>query len=166
MAARSLEGANLTWQRVDEFMRLQQSPTAPTSPIARALFLRDLKGWLATQFKNPKLQYVSFSNLTVAVNIMSSAATLYALFMKKQNTATAAYPRFNDNAATTVGGANAANVSVAIFSLLNGGDEVSFFYGNTGITLANGLAAESSTTLPGGVDSNSGDGPNGFAIFG
>jgi hypothetical protein len=165
MAAKVLEGANLVWQRVDEFMRLQQSATSPTSPISRAALLRDLKVWLATQKGNPKLQYASFTNVTAAVNVgvSTGGATLYALFLKKHNTATAAYFRFNDTN-TTVGGANGAN-QIGIMPLLVGGDEVLEIF-VPGLVLATGLGVESATTAAGGTDSTSGDGPNGFAIFG
>ena len=165
MAAKVLEGANLVWQRVDEFLRLQQSSTSPTTPLSRAAFLRDLKLWLATQKGNPRLQYASFTNVTAAVNvgITTGGATLYALFMKKQNTATAAYPRINDTN-NTVGGANGANM-IAQWPLLVGGDEIATLF-VPGLVLTTGLGIESATSAAGGADSTSGDGPNGFAIFG
>lgn len=165
MAAKSLEGANLVWQRVEEFMRLQQSASSPTSPISRAAVLRELKRWLATQKGNPKLQYLSFSNVTSAVNagVTTGGATLYALFVKKQNTGTDAFFRFNDTNAT-VGGANGAN-QIGIIPLLEAGDEVLQIF-TPGLVLATGLGVESATTAAGGADSSSGDGPNGFAIIG
>lgn len=164
MAAKVLEGANLVWQRVNEFMSLQVG-TVPTSPVTRAAFLRSLKQWLATQKGNPKLQYASFTNVTAAVNvgITTGGATLYALFLKKQNTATAAYPRINDTNAT-VGGASGANM-IAQLPLLVAGDEIALIF-QPGLVLATGLGIESATTAAGGADSTSGDGPNGFAIFG
>lgn len=165
MAAKSLEGANLVWQRVNEFMLLQQG-TAPTSPVTRAAVLRDLKGWLATQKGNPKLQYQSFTNVTSAVNVgvSTGGATLWALFVKKQNTATAAYFRYNDTN-NTVGGASGANM-IGVIPMANAGDEVLTVFTPNGYALTTGLGVESATTAAGGTDSTSGDGPNGFAIFG
>lgn len=165
MAAKALEGANLVWQRVNEFLSLQTSSTLPTTPLSRAIFLRDLKQWLATQKGNPKLQYASFSNVTAAVNvgITTGGATLYAIYLRKQNTATAAYPRINDTN-NTVGGASGANM-IAQWPLLVGGDEIATIFA-PGLVLTTGLGIESATTAAGGSDSTSGDGPNGFAIFG
>lgn len=165
MPAKVLEGANLTWQRVDEYMRLQQSLTQPTSPLGRAVILRELKRWLATFKGNPKLQFLSFSNVTAQVNagVSSGGCTLYALFVKKQATATAAYFRYNDTNAT-VGGANGAN-QIGIVPLLVSGDEVLQIF-TPGLVLATGLGVESATSAAGGADSTSGDGPNGFAIVG
>lgn len=161
--AKALEGANLVWQRVNEFMLQNPSGTA-----IRAAFLRDLKGYIATQKGNPKLQFLQWANLTAAQQtvpeLSTGGATLYAIYNQKQNTATAAYFKANDSASTS-GGASGGNASVCTVALLLGKDEVGMIF-QPGLVLATGLNVESSTTSAGGTDSSTGDGPNGFAIVG
>jgi len=161
--AKALEGANLVWQRVNEFML-----TSDSSPVQRAAFLRSLKQWLATQKGNPKLQYLSFSdvaNVDVATvpELSASGCTLYALFIKKQNTATDAYFKLNDSA-TVAGGASGANVKVTL-PLLVGNDEVAVIF-QPGLVIATGIRVASETTAAGGTPTTTGDGPNGFCIVG
>jgi hypothetical protein len=160
--AKALEGANLMWQRVFEFTLTQAS-----TPAARGAFLRDLKLWLATQKGNPKLQYVTWSNLTTqqvtVPEVSQGGATLYAVYNFKQATATAAYFKYNDSA-TLAGGANGANM-VGLQALLVAKHEALQIYPN-GLALVTGLVVASETTAAGGANSASGDGPNGFAILG
>jgi hypothetical protein len=160
MAAKSLEGANLVWQRVQEFML-----TKDGSPVQRAAFLRSLKAWLAGQKGNVKLQYLTFTDVTTdqATALTTGGATLYALFVKKQNTATDAFFKWNDHG-TTSGGASGATFQGCL-PLLVGNDEVAVIF-QPGLILATGLTVSSETTAAGGTDSTAGDGPNGFAIVG
>ncbi len=160
--AKSLEGANLVWQRVNEFLLTKNG-----SPIQRAAFLRSLKLWLATQKGNPKLQYLSFTDVTTDAvttpELSTGGCTIYALYAKKQNTATDAYFKVNDSA-TTAGGANGANVKITL-PLLVGNDEIAVIF-QPGLVFATGIAVASETTAAGGSDTTSGDGPNGFFIVG
>lgn len=160
--AKSLEGANLVWQRVNKALWATSG-----SPVEKAAFLRTLKNWLATQKGNPRLQYVSFSDVTtdaqVSPEVSASGCTIYAIFAKKQNTATDAYFKINDSA-TVAGGANGANVKITI-PLLVGNDEVAMIF-QPGLIFATGIVVASETTAAGGTDTTTGDGPNGFMIIG
>lgn len=161
--AKSLEGANLVWQRVNEFMS-----TSDSSPVQKAAFLRSLKSWLATQKGNPKLQYLSFSNVdthdvATVPELSASGCTMFALFAKKQATDTDAYFKVNDSA-TVCGGANGANMKITI-PLLASKDEVAMIF-QPGYIFATGIRVASETTAAGGSDTATGDGPNGFIIVG
>lgn len=161
--AKALEGANLVWQRVNEMMA-----TVNGSPVQKAAFLRSLKSWLATQKGNPKLQYASFSNVAAAdvatvPEISTGGCTLYAVYAKKQNTATDAYFKVNDSA-TVCGGASGANMKICV-PLLVGNDEVAAIF-QPGLVMATGIRVSSETTAAGGTATTSGDGPNGFVIVG
>lgn len=160
--AKALEGANLVWQRVNESMWTQNS-----SPVTRAGFLRELKKWLATQKGNPKLQYLSFSDVTTGAvtvpELSTGGCTIFAIYAKKQNTATDAYFKVNDSA-STAGGANGANMKITL-PLLVGNDEIAVIF-QPGLVFATGVAVASETTAAGGSNTSSGDGPNGFLIVG
>lgn len=160
--SKSLEGSQLVWQRVNNFFR-----TKDASPLQTQAFLRELKRWLSTQKGNPRLQYVSFSNVTTSAvtvpEVSQNGCTLYAIYAKKQNTATAAYFKINDHA-TTAGGANGANVKFTL-PLLVGNDEIGLVF-QPGVVFSTGIAVASETTAAGGANSTSGDGPNGFIILG
>lgn len=160
--AKSLEGANLVWQRVNKALWATSG-----SPVEKAAFLRTLKNWLATQKGNPRLQFVSFSNVTtdaqVSPEVSASGATIYAIFAKKQNTATDAYLKVNDSA-TVAGGASGADMKICI-PLLVGNDEVAIIF-QPGLIFATGIVVASETTAAGGTDTTTGDGPNGFMIIG
>lgn len=160
--AKSLEGANLVWQRVNKALWATSG-----SPVEKAAFLRTLKNWLATQKGNPRLQFLSFSNVTTDAvtvpEVSASGCTIYAIFAKKQNTATDAYLKINDSA-TLAGGANGANVTITI-PLLVGNDEVAMIF-QPGLIMATGVVVASETTAAGGTDTTTGDGPNGFMIIG
>ena len=160
--AKSLEGANLVWQRVVNAVN-----TLSSSPIEKSAMLRELKKWLSTQKGNPKLQFCSFSDVTtdaqVVPEVSASGATIYACYAKKQNTATDAYFKFNDSA-TVAGGGSGANVKVTV-PLLVGNDEVLLIF-QPGLIFATGIIVASETTAAGGSDTTTGDGPNGFFIIG
>lgn len=160
MAAKSLEGANQVWERVSNFML-----TKDGSPVSSAAFLRQLKHWLSTQKGNPKLQLLTFTDVTAdqATALTTGGATLYAIFVKKQNTATDSFFKWNDHG-TTAGGGNGATMQGTL-PLLVGNDEVSVIF-QPGLILATGFTVAAETTAAGGADTVTGDGPNGFAIIG
>src|SRR5512146_2964982 len=105
--ALSTENANLAWQRVN----IALDSLGATSAV-RDIF-RALKAYLAQLKKDPNLQFVAFSDLTTDTAIADAACTFYAIYAKKQATATAAYLKVNDSA-TTAGGANGAAMTDAI----------------------------------------------------
>lgn len=156
--ALSTVAANLAWMQVDSaLLSLSAKPAYREE-------LRQLKAYLSQNKSNPDLQVVFMANVTAAANVINAACTIYAIYMKKQATATAAYPRMNDNASTTVGGSNGSNMT-DVWSLPVTGQELLVIY-NTGRKQSNGIAVESATTAAGGTDSTSGDGPNMFFVFG
>lgn len=164
--AKVLEGANLVWQRVNEMMN-----TLNSTPVQKAGFLRSLKLFLATQLKNPKLQYLSFSavsahNTLTTPNLTASGATLYAIYAKVTKGSSDAISafKFNDSA-TACGGANGANMIGGV-QFAKDGDETSFIF-QPGYPLATGLVVGQETTMAGGTDSSTVDGTSaGFAIVG
>lgn len=157
MAAKVLEGANQVWERVNIAL-------VGASPEVQGLF-KALKLWLATQKGNPRLQFLPFTDVTVAqpTAVISGGGTLYAVYAKKGNTATDAYFKVNDSA-TVAGGAAGIGFTDA-FALLNAKDEAVGFF-QPGRLFATGLTVASDTTAVGGTSSTAGDGPSGFAIIG
>lgn len=159
MAAKSLESSNRVFQKA--FGYLQAIGAREESFKS----LRALKQYLATYAGNPQLQFVTFSDVTTdqATALTTGGATLYYVFVKKQNTATDAFFKWADHG-STAGGANGANMQ-ATLPLLVGKDEIDIML-TPGLILATGLTVASETTAAGGADTTSGDGPNGFAIIG
>lgn len=160
--AKALEGANLVWQRVNEFMLAN-----PSQSMQRAIFLRDVKGILATQKGNPKLQFLTVSNpadddLATVPELSTGGCTLYAFYGIKQNTATAAYFGASDSATLSEAG-DTNQLFQAAF--LVGKDEVSIIF-QPGLIVVNGIRVYSDTTQAGGTGSTSGDGPNCFFVVG
>lgn len=156
--ALSTQAANLTWMQVDAALL-----SLNAKPPYKEQF-RQLRAYLSGLKHNPDLQLVFSANVTAAANVINAACTIYGIYMKKQATATAAYPRMNDNASTTVGGSNGSNMT-DVWSLPVTGQEIAVIY-NVGRKQSNGIAVESATTAAGGTDSTTGDGPNMFFVFG
>lgn len=157
MAAKVLESPNKVWQRVNIL-------TANARPATRAA-LQALKQYLATQGGNPPLQVLTFSNLSAQTPtaLTAGGAKLHAIWARKQNTATAAYLKFNDSA-TLAGGAAGANIIGTVPLLAALAEDLIVF--TPALTLVTGLTVASETTAVGGANSVAGDGPNGLAIIG
>lgn len=155
--ALSTESANLVWQKA--FVALQSLGAKPSIVDS----LRRLKEKLATVNANPDLQFVTMADITGDTVIADAACKLYAIFVKKQATATDAYFKTNDHA-TTCGAANGASMTDCVW-LPDSGDQHLFVFPN-GRAQANGITVASQTTAPGNTDNTSGDGPNGFVILG
>lgn len=157
MATITKEAGHYVFQRARAFLAaVNASPYSFDALLA-------LKKQLAA-VKPVTLGYADFNNLTAAVNLHDAASTLHAIFVRKRNTATDAFVKFNDSATATAGGANGANMQICI-PLLVGKDEVLYLAGTPGQVLANGFATRSETTGAGGTNSASGDGPDGFIII-
>lgn len=157
MAAKSTEASNKTWQRV-------RIALAGANEASQKQF-KALKEYLATQGKNPDLQFVPFSNVTTdqATVVTTGGCTIYGVFVKKQNTATDAYFKWADHG-TVAGGANGANMQ-ATLPLLVGNDEIALAF-LPGLIMATGITVAAETTAAGGSDTTTGDGPNGFFLVG
>lgn len=163
--AKALEGANLVWQRVNEFMQ-----TTNASPVSKAVALRSLKQWLATQKGNPKLQFLSFANLTDEDNasvpeISTGGCSLYAIFARKiaGSSTTATWFKLNDSA-TLAGDANGANTIIGI-PLKNSNDEFFLMY-NPAYPIATGIRLAGQTDYPGATATSAADECSGFIIVG
>ena len=100
-------------------------------------------------------------NTTAFVNSLDGAVQVFAVYLKKQNTATDAYFKIFDDATDDT---TAGDVELT-FPLLEANDEVVLFYPE-GIPLADGLVQSSHTTSTGSTDTTTGDGPNGFILMG
>lgn len=162
MAAKSLESANRVWQKAFGFMGNVGSLGSRGESV-RAM--KRLQDYLAKQGGNPQLQFVTFTDVTgdQATALTTGGATLYAIYLRKRNTATDAFFKWADHG-TTCGGANGANMQGCV-PLLVGKDEVVLTF-TPGHILATGLTVAAETTAAGGTDTTSGDGPDGFAIIG
>jgi poly-gamma-glutamate capsule biosynthesis protein CapA/YwtB (metallophosphatase superfamily) len=153
--ALSLENSNLVWQKVK--IALQSLGAKPVNVEA----LKALKEYLATVKSNPTLQFGAISDLTDAAVVADAACQIYAIYLKKQATATDAYAKFVNHASAGDGSTHA--LSIALFE---SGDEVLLVF-PTGMPMSAGIVATSTTTgAAGTTDTTTGDGPNGFVVFG
>lgn len=136
-----------------------------------ANFLRNCSGsvgllakafWMGLNQDNVQadLQIVAFGNLTGDTVVADAACKIYAIYLKKQNTATDCFFKLVDHATT------AAGTTFAICQEFKIANDEAFLVYPAGITMSNGATLVSSTTDTGGTDSTSGDGPNGFVIIG
>ena len=137
--------------------------TAGQKMQLKALFMYFAQHRRVTTISSSALDIVAFANLTTYVAPADAAATLYAAFVKKQNTSTAATFKINDSA-TAAGGASGANMTDAIE--LTAANKDALLIWPDGKAHGTGIAVASETNGAGGTNSTSGDGPNGFVIFG
>lgn len=167
MAALANEGANLVWQRVQAFLLSNKADEAVQ------LQFKQLRMYLATQQKNPPLQFLSFSdaNVTTAGGIQLGTGTplIYAVFVIKNGTsgtgtATVSYIKVYDDATDDT---TASNERIAL-PLLAASDSSLFMYFNPAgaARFANGVVVGADTTIAGTTDSTAGDAGPGFVIVG
>ena len=109
------------------------------------------------------IDIVAFANLTGDTVIADAACKLFAAFVRKQNTATAASFKINDSA-TTAGGTNGSAETDVVE--LNAALQHATLVWPDGKSMASGIAIASQTDAAGNTDSTSGDGPDGFIILG
>lgn len=157
--ALSTENANLVRQKVKIALSLAH-------PAVQEIF-KDLLAYLATQGKNPDLQFIPFSEAQSIVNLgtdlVGAACTLYGVYATTaptRSSTTAAFFSVNDaadNSATT------ATVVTARFKALN---QVYTAIMPKGIALATGLTVSSATAVGGPTESTTPDGVQGFVIVG
>jgi len=123
---------------------------------AKPSIKKELKGlfaYLADHKGNPDLELVVGADLTSDVAVADAACKIYAIFLKKGATATAAIYKANDHA--TVGG----STTIVIAQELNAsGDQILLTYPD-GWAQGTGYTHSSQTTTAGDTDSTSGDGP-------
>lgn len=156
--ALSTENANLVWQKTK--MALMDA-----NPAIQQMFL-DLKMYLATQGRNPDLQFIPFSEAQAIVNLgtdlVGAACTVYGVYYKAKRTTgtTAAFLSLNaaaDNSATT-----ATIWTQRIKAVGQKGAAV----WPTGLASETGLTVSAATTVGGATESTTPDGADGFVIVG
>lgn len=129
-------------------------------PPATQILLKGLFSYLAQHKSNPELYFEAFSDLTADQVISDAACKVYAIYMKKQATATGAFFKASDHATAT-----SATAAELVQELPSSGDEFALLYPN-GWAQGTGFTIGSDTTADGNTSSTSGDGPNGFVIVG
>jgi hypothetical protein len=156
--ALSNENANLVWQKVN----IALDSLGAKGEVRDAF--RALKAHLSQVKRNPDLTFVAISDLTADVVAADAACKIYGVFLKKQATATDAFYKIFNDAATD----SSAEDAVVAVGLLVSGDQVVLQYPN-GLDMTAGAVHGSYTAMAGAAGttaSTTGDGPNGFVILG
>lgn len=109
---------------------------------------------------NPQLQYKAISDLGADAIIADAACSIYAIYLKKQATATGCFFKAADHASSA--GTTASDV---VHELNAASQEVLFVYPG-GYAQGTGFTVGSDTTADGNTASTAGDGPNGFVLLG
>lgn len=158
MATISTEAQILTKQRVGNALAALNA-----SPQASAAF-REFFKWLDGYKKSVTLQLIPISDLTEDTNPLDGAVKVYAVYVKKQATATDSYYKIFDDATDD---ATTTDVRLALPLLVSGDEQI--FLSKSGLDLAAGLVHGAYTAVTGAngaTPSTSGDGPNGFVLVG
>lgn len=164
MAALANVGANIVWQQV----KIQ---LAGASEQAQRAFL-ELKRYLATQGKNPKLQLLTFVDADITTaggkQLGTGTPTVYGVYIRKSGTsgtgtATASYVKINDDATDDT---TAANQRI-VLPLLSAAEEVVYVnMSKAPKAWSNGVVVGADTSVNGTTDSTAGDAGPGFVIVG
>lgn len=146
--------------------RLEQSAEALGCSQFTKDQLQALLTHLVTRLGERKVQILPISNLGDDVNDLDGTGVagsirVFAIVLKKQATATAAYYKLFDDATNS---GTAADNKV-IIPLLESSKEACLLFPD-GLPLTDGIVQTSQTTSNATVDSTSGDGPNGFMVVG
>lgn len=159
--ALATESSNKVWQRVAIALR--------GSNEASQQEFKALKMYLATQGKNPQLQFVpingttssSDGTATASVILLAGACTLYGLYLKKFTGATAVWFKGSNHASTA---ATDGTQVLAEQSAVASEDITRLF--NTGKTLTLGLTVTQNTTATGSTLTLLANRFDGFVILG
>jgi hypothetical protein len=148
----------LAWRRVSNALHSFKPSTQ--------LVLMAFKSWLAQQGPSapggPDLQFSPFDSLSDAETVLITAGgtgTLYALVLKKANTATVTFSKLTDHASTSSDAASDVRIPQNVAK-----DEAVVIW-SKGYALANGATMQGNTTANGGTSSGS-DAASGFALIG
>lgn len=155
-AVLTVERPAVMWDKVDQRL-------AAATPASQMLF-RQFKSWCMQHLKGKELQLIDLTNVTAFVNPLDGAFRVYAIYAKKQATATRAYLGVFDDVAND---ATAVNERLAL-GLVEASKEAVVFYPD-GLPLTAGLVVASYTASAGSngtTASTSGDGANGFMLVG
>lgn len=149
MAAVTYSTSNAVWQEV-------KSALMNANPASQMAFA-GLKTWLAQQFGNPDLYFYAFGDINTAIDPdLDGPYQIYAVWGKKQATATDAFLKVRDNATD----------QIVLPFLIASEEAFAIFPRGHDIADAAGFKLESHTTSAGSTDSTAGDGATGFIIFG
>ena len=151
----SLESSNKVAQKV-------KAALANANPAAQEAW-QAVKIYLATQKQNPDLQFMPFTEVQADVAggtvLLTGAARVYFVFVKKENSATDNFTWIYDDATDDT---TAANARIE-FPLLIANDE-QFYCNPAGLTIATGLVVTQYTGPLGTTDGSNGGG--GFLVIG
>lgn len=156
--AQSLQEANLVWQKVNIAL-----DSLGANSAARDQF-RALKAYLSQVGGNKNLQFVAIADLTADVVVSDVAGKVYGVYLKKQATATAAYYKVFNDAATD---SSAEDALIALALTASGERQVLTI--PAGKSFSAGVVHGSYTAMAGAAGttaSTTGDGPDGFVIIG
>lgn len=153
------ENANLVRQKV-------KIALASAHPAIQEQF-KDLLAYLATQGKNPDLQFIPFSEaqsiIDTGTDLVGAACTLYGLYATTAPTrvsTTSAFFAIHD-AAT-----NGATTTTIVTARVKALGQVYNVTAPKGIALVTGLTVSSATAVGGATESTTPDGVQGFVIVG
>lgn len=152
--ALSLQTQNLVWQKA----KIALDSLGAT--YAHRESLRKLKEHIQAVQGNVDLEFVAIADLTGDAVVADVACQIYAIFLKKQATATDAFFKAVDHATVAAG-----TTFFLCVELAESGEQVLLLFPG-GLPQATGVTLVSSTTDTGSTDSTAGDGPNGFVILG
>ncbi len=159
MTALANVGANQVW----ETAKILQLNAESNEAIQRVF--KQVKLFLATQGKNPKLQVLEFADgdVTTAGGVQLGTGTpkVYAIYVKKGATATASYIKVYDDATNDT---TAANHRLTLNMAAAGAEK--FYFDPNPTAYANGIVVGADTTADGTTDSTAGDAGAGFLIVG
>lgn len=156
--ALSTENANLVWQKVK--MALMNA-----NPASQNAFL-DLKMYLATQKKNPDLQFISYTAEQAIVDggtdMVGAASTLYGWYANGRRT-TGTTSAFLALHAAATSNATTTTLVTARFKAIGQSFAALF---PAGLAAETGLTISAATAVGGATESATADAADGFVIVG
>lgn len=151
----SVEASNKVWQKA-------KAALANANPAIQNSFA-ELKKYLATQKRNIDLQFMPFTEVQADIAggtvLLTGAAKVYGVFVKKENSATDNFTWIYDDATDDT---TAANARIQ-FPLLIANDEQCYI-NPAGLDIATGLVVTQYTGPLGTTDGSNGG--SGFLIIG
>ncbi len=156
--ALATQASNKVWLKV-------QAALAGASPGAQLQF-KSLKMWLATQKKNPDLQFIPFSAEQIVTDDGYSpdvdACTVYGVYIKGRRTSgtTTAYVTVHAAATSAVG------TTGIIAARLKAADQEYAFISPSGLACETELTVSGATLIAGQTESSAADSADGFVLIG
>lgn len=154
----ALESANRVWQKAKPYLDA-------ATPAAKEALLQ-VKIYLATQARNPDLQFIPFSAEQIVTNGGYSpdvdACTLYVLYLKGRRTSGTTSSFVSVHAATD----NSATTTTIWTARFKAAGQAAFFASGAGIAVETELTVAAATAVGGATESSAADAADGFAIVG